>query len=281
MPKRFVETNRWRDAWFRELSPDGKLAYSYMTDCCDNAGVFDPDWSLASFSIKKDIDWDSILDEMGNRIERLPNGKIFLTRFIRFQYGELSPTVPPHRNVLDLLRRHGIELKDVYRDRSLETPPKPVAPELPGLNGKKVERARDLIFETLAEVEGVDISRLTPAARGRLNKSAAEIRSVEPEVTPEMIRLAARNWKKKGYTAPATARTIAGHWGELTPGRRREAEKAELQRRLKETKAKLSMFMDDSGAVTVTRNDLSDDELAEVRALQAVVGDLEKQLSAR
>jgi hypothetical protein len=283
MGKRFVETNRWRDAFFRELSPDAKLAYSYMTDACDNAGVFDPDWRLASFSIGKDMDWDSILDELGNRIERLVNGKIYLTRFIRFQYGELNPTCAPHRNVLELLKRHGIELKDVYRDRSMEKPQadKQGALELHGTNGSKPAKARDLIFEALAEAEGIDISRLTPAARGRLNKSRSEILEVDPDATPDLVRMAARNWKKKGYTAPATARTIANHWAELTPNKRHEADKAQLRQQLKEKRAKLSMFMDDSRDVPFLREDLSEEEMHEAQSLFTSLADLEKQLSAR
>jgi len=43
-------------------------------------------------------------------------------------------------------------------------------------------RERDLSFEKLAEVCGVDITALTPTARGALNKALADIRSATDDL---------------------------------------------------------------------------------------------------
>jgi hypothetical protein len=265
MGNRRTETGKWRDSFFRELSADAKLTYLYMLDAADNAGVFDPDWRLAAFSIKKDIDWDAVLEELGNRIERLKNGKIFLTRFILFQYGEISPACAPHRNVLDPLKKHGIDLKHVYRDRSDDPAPARAAESgnLFDFKPAKAERARDFIFEALAEIQGTDIERMSPQERGRLNKQAKELREIEPHVTADRIRLAAKAWKRKGYSAPATAATILSHWSELTPAPESTAVLAERER----IEVRLLELSQPAGKGRAARSDLSSEELAEYERL--------------
>lgn len=47
--KRFTETTKWDDPWFRKLTPAAKLLWQWMLDHCDGAGVIDPDLELASF----------------------------------------------------------------------------------------------------------------------------------------------------------------------------------------------------------------------------------------
>ena len=49
--KRFTETNKWEDPWFRKLKPEMKLLWSWLLDSCDNAGIIDADIELAAFQI--------------------------------------------------------------------------------------------------------------------------------------------------------------------------------------------------------------------------------------
>jgi hypothetical protein len=106
--KRFTETDKWRDTWYRKLKPLSKLAFSYMVDNCDGAGVWDPDFEFANFAIGEEIDWLQLQQELGDRLVILKSGKWFLTRFIEFQYGELCPDCRPHAKVLQLLKAHGL-----------------------------------------------------------------------------------------------------------------------------------------------------------------------------
>jgi len=55
--KRFTETDKWRDKWFRELHPASKLLFLYMIDNCNNAGFIEKDFDLWVFHIgvKEDL----------------------------------------------------------------------------------------------------------------------------------------------------------------------------------------------------------------------------------
>ncbi len=117
--KRFTETDKWRDSWFRKLRPISKLAFYYIIDNCDAAGVWDPDFDLADFAIGEKVDWISVLPDFGERVEVLRNGKWYLTKFIEFQYGDLVEECRPHAKVLQLLRGHGIQYRKGIRRVSI------------------------------------------------------------------------------------------------------------------------------------------------------------------
>lgn len=113
--KRFTETDKWRDSWFRELPPTTKLAYLFILDNADLAGVWDPDFKLANFQIGLEVDWIGVQRDLGDRLEILENGKWWITRFIAFQYGELSEDCRPHMAVLRQVKANGIKLKGSNR----------------------------------------------------------------------------------------------------------------------------------------------------------------------
>jgi hypothetical protein len=106
--KRFTETSKWSDPWYRALTPTAKLLWAWLCDNCDNAAVIDPDIMLATFQIGDKIE-DKHFAEFGDRIKRLPNGKIWIPKFIKFQFGELSQTSKVHASVIRLLQSHGID----------------------------------------------------------------------------------------------------------------------------------------------------------------------------
>ena len=113
MSKRFTDTDKWRDQWFRKLSAGAKLAFFYILDNCDCAGVWNIDTELADFTIGMTIPWDKVKTAFGDRVKVLPNGRWWIARFIEFQYGSLSMDCKPHVPIYATLRKHGIDLKDV------------------------------------------------------------------------------------------------------------------------------------------------------------------------
>lgn len=108
--KRFTETSKWSDPWFRRLPSRVKNLWCYMHDNCDSAGVIDLDLELASFLITEQVTSDDLV-LFGDRIVLLENGKIHIPGFIPFQYGTLSKTCKPHKSAFDSLARHGIDPK--------------------------------------------------------------------------------------------------------------------------------------------------------------------------
>ncbi len=109
--KRFTEALKWRDPWFRELSVDAKLVFFYFLDNCDGAGVWEPDLSMVNFCLKRDVEWDRVWSEFGDRVTRLPSGKLWMRKFIQFQYGILTESCAPHRTIIALVHKHGLTLE--------------------------------------------------------------------------------------------------------------------------------------------------------------------------
>ena len=122
--KRFTETAKWADPWFRKLPHTLKIGYLYLLDNVDNAGVIDLDKDLADFQIGFSVDWSELESALGERVRVLSCGKWYLTRFVRFQYGELSTDSKPHQQVTKLLFAHGVFEKSVTTDTPPEGYPK-------------------------------------------------------------------------------------------------------------------------------------------------------------
>lgn len=110
--KRFTEASKWRDPWFRGLSLDSKLAFWYFVDNCDPAGVWEPDYEMVNFCLKREIKWERVWEEFGERIVKMPSGKLWMRKFIEFQYGALSESCGPHRSVIALCVKHGIDISN-------------------------------------------------------------------------------------------------------------------------------------------------------------------------
>lgn len=105
--KRFTDTDKWRDPWFRKLSSPAKQLWGYLLDQCDKIGLVEIDLGLASIDCGQKIT-EAHLAEIGDRIEPCGNGKHFIPKFIPYQYGSLTPTCPPHRSIIALVDLHNL-----------------------------------------------------------------------------------------------------------------------------------------------------------------------------
>ena len=111
--KRFTDSDKWRDPWFRRLSNSGKLFFLYLCDNCDNAGVWERDDELCQWETGFSDDVKNLLEELGNRVEILDNGRILLPKFVLFQQGgPLSEAKPPHRQIIKMLEKHALALDE-------------------------------------------------------------------------------------------------------------------------------------------------------------------------
>lgn len=105
--KRFTETAKWVDPWFRKLPPKGKLIWLWLCDNCDPCGVIDFDHELASFHIGLEVKESDILSFSG-RVERMDNGKFLIVKFALFQYGKLSRDCKAHIPIFKALEKNGL-----------------------------------------------------------------------------------------------------------------------------------------------------------------------------
>jgi hypothetical protein len=112
MAKRFTDTELWDKAWFMELKAKHKLLIKYLFDKCDVAGIWQPNWVLASTYIGEQITPDD-LAPISSLFISLPNGKIFIKDFIKFQYGKLSKDCKPHIPIYRILANNGIDIDTI------------------------------------------------------------------------------------------------------------------------------------------------------------------------
>lgn len=105
--KRFTDTRKFADPWYRRLEPRLKCLWEWLLAECNSAGVIDIDWPLATFAIGAEIS-EKDMHQFTGRVEKLPCGKWFIQKFVSFQYGQLSKDCRPHGKVLEEAQAAGV-----------------------------------------------------------------------------------------------------------------------------------------------------------------------------
>lgn len=122
MAKRFTDTDLWKNQrWFRKLAPLHKLAFCYIKDECNHAGIWKvdcsdliedlglPEFDLEDFVISVNTEFDKITGKKSikERILMVNSTCLWMTGFIQFQYegkdGLVNPDAAPVRTALTLL----------------------------------------------------------------------------------------------------------------------------------------------------------------------------------
>ena len=107
MAKRLTDAEKWDDPWFADLSIQNRLAWIYILDKCNHAGIWKVNKRMAEFCLGYSVDWDEFLSFCGDRIIILSAEKWHIPKFVEFQYGELQPQNRVHASVLALLKKEG------------------------------------------------------------------------------------------------------------------------------------------------------------------------------
>jgi hypothetical protein len=87
MAKRFTDSEKWKDPFFEELTKDLKLAWLYLLDDCDHAGIWKKSIKRLNFSLDTNFTEKELLEAFKERITILNADKWFIPKFITFQYG--------------------------------------------------------------------------------------------------------------------------------------------------------------------------------------------------
>jgi hypothetical protein len=87
MAKRFTDSEKWKDPFFEELTNELKLAWLYLLDDCDHAGIWKKSIKRLNFSIGSDLTEEELLLAFKQRIVVLNSDKWFIPKFVTFQYG--------------------------------------------------------------------------------------------------------------------------------------------------------------------------------------------------
>lgn len=160
MAKRFTDTEIWKkQRWFKQLSPFHKLAFMYIKDSCNHAGI----WKIDIFELLDDtglesldihdfiksvnIDYDCFTGEKTerDRLIIIENKYLWLTGYIQYHWQKknlaINPEIPAVKTALELL--DGLHILDIALQKSYVTLTKPLQRGIDkdnnNINNKKIQ----------------------------------------------------------------------------------------------------------------------------------------------
>ncbi len=101
MTKRFTETNKWEDKWFRSLGRAEKLLFVFICDKCSIGGFWEIDTELAAFFTG--LDESSVQGALKGlqRAYKQVGSILWLKNFLKHQGNlPLNPQNPAHRGII-------------------------------------------------------------------------------------------------------------------------------------------------------------------------------------
>ena len=116
MSKRFTNTEKWEDVWFRSLKPEEKLLFNYLCDKCNQAGFYEIDIEMASFQTSlKAEQIEGAIKGLGRGLVGAGNW-IWIKNFLRHQKNlPLNPANSFHKHILECLKsqKENFNLKEI------------------------------------------------------------------------------------------------------------------------------------------------------------------------
>jgi hypothetical protein len=217
--KRYTETTKWRDPWFRQLSGQAKLLWIYILDHADDIGTFSFNLKLAAEDLKLALT-DEHFQELASRLQKLREDKYHIPKFVHFHCGALLKTGSMWaRRIMRILEDRGLVENEFHewhypsRPPALErvTEPKPQAADKKPAEDK--QRERNPLMDALAlHAEESDPAQVTGSKWKSIGTALAQIKKTAPNVTPEEIARRAANYRSQMPQATITANALAQHW---------------------------------------------------------------------
>jgi hypothetical protein len=188
MAKRFTDSEKFSDPWYRRLSLLHKVIWEYLLAECNHAGVVEKfDIELMSFKIGADVSMEDLLS-FGDRIVFVSDSVLFIPNFIIFQYEKLNPQNKVHASVLRELEKW-----------SLPTPTKTLPSPLEGSKDKIKDKDKDKDKEK--EKESTNIVQLSSTKLDTLDfvssKQCKEMFEIYQEECKELAPLSFERRNKR------------------------------------------------------------------------------------
>lgn len=109
MGKRFTDTEKFTDPWYRRLESKNKILWDWILCACDQAGFISIDFEFVEMVLNEKYEDDTIEKHFSDRVFRIGQFKYFIPKFIKFQYGKLNPNALIHKSIIKKLEAHGID----------------------------------------------------------------------------------------------------------------------------------------------------------------------------
>lgn len=124
MAKRFTDTNKWRNEWFKGLSPHAKLIWVYLCDDCDHAGIWMSDFEVMSIRTGIKIDEAKFKEWLGQKVIKVDPSRYFVPSFFDFQYGASKEGFRAKQSALASLQKYGlVDTQGTLIEHLVDTPP--------------------------------------------------------------------------------------------------------------------------------------------------------------
>lgn len=120
MAKRFTDTEKFIDPWYRRLSTKNKILWDWLLCNCDHAGIITIDFEFVEMVLSEKYEDDVIERFFSDRVIQISPAKFFIPKFLKFQYGKLNPNSKVHASVIGRLEDEGIIVGDETSINSIE-----------------------------------------------------------------------------------------------------------------------------------------------------------------
>jgi len=107
LSKRFTDSKKWKNSWFRNLTSEQKLTWIYLCDECEFYGVIKIDYELACFQLNFKIDAQKIKEWFKNKCFFIDHDKILIVPFFEFQYGSSKDSWSAKQKAIEKLNSFG------------------------------------------------------------------------------------------------------------------------------------------------------------------------------
>lgn len=112
--KRFTETDKWGDPWFRKLPAAHKLVFIFLIENCNNAGFYEFDLDHVAYLTGMKTEHVEGAMKGLTRAFRQVEHWVWIKNFLRHQKNDvLNPDNAAHRQIIGLLRGQQERFKGV------------------------------------------------------------------------------------------------------------------------------------------------------------------------